>query len=58
MRERVFQRRLVVFVAPELAAEPRDEPRRDLVADRHARRQEVAGLDLKDVEPAASARAP
>ena len=48
----VLDRRLVVAFLPELPAEPGDQPRRDLVADRHFDvRADVAWLELEDVDP-------
>ena len=54
-RQVVLDGRLVVLVAAELTAEPRDEAGRQLVADRHPRPAAglIGRLDLEDLQPEA-----
>src|SRR5262249_57436517 len=52
-RDRVLDRRLVVWLRSELTAEARDDPRRDLLTHGKLRSKSVvaAGFQLEDVEP-------
>src|SRR5262249_46300671 len=50
-RELVLDRRFVVRLLPELPADPRDQPRRDLLTDRDLRPAAKIGFELENANP-------